>query len=175
MKRNVMSNIVVFIIVVSMFVSLTACGAKTNKSTPEKVAEDFVIALFTANPEKLVNSLPDFCLKTMFGTDLSKREIIDLMKSEITEDDISECVIVDSKKEDPSAELEASIFYTTTCEEMLDEYIEEMESYGATSQDLALITDYCIVSVESIVDDEERTDFIFCVKYDGNWYAIDIY
>lgn len=173
MNRNSLSKVFALIITMAIFVSLTACGVRSKQSAPEKVAENFVVALFTANPEKMVNSMPNFALKEAFGI-TDKEEIINSMKEMITEDDISDCVIVSSKKEDPLSVLSYGLF-TSKCEDLLNEYIEDMESYGATSQDLTLIDEYCIVSVESIVDDEERTDFIFCAKYDGEWYVVDIY
>ncbi len=174
MKRNSLSKVFVFIIIMAMLVSLVACGKSGVTSTPEKVAENLVVAIFTANPEKMVNCFPDFALKAMFGEDFNKEQIVNDMKDNITEDDICECIIISSEKKDVSAMLDIGI-WSYTCEELLNGYIAGMESYGATPQDLALIDEYCIVSVNSEVDGEERTDFIFCLNYDGEWYALDIY
>lgn len=174
MKRNSLFNVFVLIIIMAMLVSLTACGKSGVTSTPEEAAENFVVGLFTANPEKIVNCIPDFALTAWFGQDSTREEIINDMRENITEDDICECIIISCEKEDVSAMLDVGMRYYT-CEELLNDYIADMKYYGATSQDLALIDEYCIVSVNSEVDGEERTDFIFCINYDGEWYALDIY
>jgi len=57
---------------------------------------------------------------------------------------------------------------------LVNEYKENLSSYGVTNEDLSKIEEYCMVSVEAKLDSEEIKNIVFCLKYDGKWCAVDI-
>lgn len=156
-----MKRILAVLTVVAMLFILSACG---QSNTPEKAAENFVLALYTADPEKMINCIPEFIVRELasqYGTNLNDIEgLINLMSAQISQEDISDCVITSSNI---SSDLS-----------LLDEYKENMDNYGVTTEDFSKIEEYSLVNVLAEVDDEDIENIVFCVKYDGVWCAVDI-
>ena len=156
-----MKRIITLGIITIMLFVLSACS---QNNTPEKAAENFVISLYTADPERMVDCVPEFILRQMaesYGASLDNKEgLINIMKSNIRQEDISDCVITSVKRDDDSP--------------VLDEYKDNFDNYGVTNEDLSKIDEYCMVSVNAKVDDENIQNIVFCVKYDDVWCAVDI-
>ena len=112
----------------------------------------------------MVDCVPEFILRQMaqsYGTSLDNKEgLINIMKSNIRQEDISDCVITSLKRDNDSP--------------VLDEYKDNLDNYGVTNEDLSKINEYCMVSVNAKVDDENIENIVFCVKYDDVWCAVDI-
>lgn len=156
-----MKRIITLGVITIMLFVLSACG---QNNTPEKAAGNFVTAYYTADPEKMLDCIPEFMLRQVsqsYGVSLDNKEgLVNIMKSNIRQEDISDCVITNVKRDIGSS--------------VLDEYKENLDNYGVTNEDLAKIEDYCMVSVEANVDNENTENIVFCVKYDGAWCAVDI-
>lgn len=156
-----MKKIITLGVVIIMLLALSACN---QNNTPEKAAESFVVSLHTADAEKLVDCIPEFMLRQMaqsYGVSSdNKKELINAMKSSVSNENIPECVVTGVKRDDDSA--------------LVNEYKENLSSYGVTNEDLSKIEEYCMVSVEAKLDSEEIKNIVFCLKYDGKWCAVDI-
>lgn len=156
-----MKRIITLGVITIMLFALSACS---QNNTPEKAAENFVISLYTADPERMVDCVPVFLLRQMaqsYGASLDNKEgLINIMKSNIRQEDIRDCVITSVKRDNDST--------------VLDEYKDNLDNYGVTNEDLSKISEYCMVTVDAKVDDENIENIVFCVKYDDVWYAVDI-
>ncbi len=156
-----MKRIITLCVITILLFVLSACS---QNNTPEKAAENFVISLYTADPERMVDCVPEFILRQMaqsYGTSLDNKEgLINIMKSNIRQEDISDCIITSLKRDNDSP--------------VLDEYKDNLNNYGVTNEDLSKINEYCMVSVNAKVDDENIENIVFCVKYDDVWCAVDI-
>ena len=164
-----MKKTIIFVLLVCMLCSLCACDESNafglgKRRTPEDVAGNFILALFTPEPEMIVECVPAFMLRQLaasYGVSPDdKKEVANAMNESLSDDDTYECVILSVNRDDTSS--------------VLDEYKYNLDNYGVTADDLAKIEDYCMVNVEATIDNENTNLIVFCVKYDGVWCAVDI-
>lgn len=155
-----------------------------DETSPEDIAKDFVLAMYSHDVDKLVGHFPEFTYDVIIG--ISEGEITvgaDGNKAEAIYNYFQK-MFSDEKKDIESINIETKISETMT----KDTYMNDVKSYyvseGLVSEaDFEKIEDVVFVSFNSDVKYKDGTginltDFkasIPCVKVDGKWYADFIY
>lgn len=135
-------------------------------SKPEEAAENYVLGYFSGDAEMLLESVPDFLVRNAarsYGvSEENVDKLIEVMESRLDPSDIHDCVIWKSS--------------ISANDDDLSDYIESLHEgdYETTYEELSKIEDYQMVEVYCLVDGEEEEYIVFCVKYNGRWYALDI-
>ena len=166
-KKLLVSFLVGVACIALVFGAISLFSGSTGFSSPEEAAESFVMGYFSGNAEKLISCVPDFMVREMARAyDVAEDDmdaLIEAMEAEVRDSDVHNCVILGSN---------SNIDYSNE----LSRYIENMRDgeYNATPAELAKIEEYQMVEVYCSVDNNNRDFIVFCVKYDGGWYAVDI-
>lgn len=153
------------LVIVGLMLAISS-GNNTNNinKTPESVAENYVIASYTADPDRLLACIADFELEELaraYGMPgANRKQISEAMERQIEPEDRGTCQV-----------LKSYIDYDSSA---LDDYMEDLEYYGISHTEQKNVEDGCIVVVEAIENGEYDENFVFCLKYNGKWYALDI-
>lgn len=166
-KKLLISIIAGVACITIVFSAIMLFSSSGGYSTPEEAAENFVMGYFSGDAETLLSSVPDFMVRELARSyDVAEDDmdaLVKVMEAEQRESDVGNCVLQGSN---------SSVNYSRE----LSNYIEDMRDgdYNATPAELAKIEEYQIVEVYVSVDNKNRDFIVFCVNYDGSWYAVDI-
>lgn len=144
--------------VVVVLVLVLGGSSGVGASTPEEVAEKYIIAQIEYDAQALVDCMSDLTIeqtcKNMGIDGIDRDAVVEKLESTIPED-----------AEEPDYKIEKVERDNSLNKEQELEDIAEMFGQDAADK----ITDMCLVNVTITVDGEETTRIVTCIEENGKW------
>ena len=139
-------------------------GGGINES-PEQVAVAAVEAMYEVDPDKLVQTFPDFVVR-------ENAQAYGLVEESATREEIAKAMKEFIALSSPVRQDAEIISCKITGD--LDSQDISWSYYGITRSEFLAITDTAVVMIECLVDNENLYREIYCIEMDDKWYVLDM-